>query len=450
LSPRSNDPQPEPGPDAPLSRDLRAAAAARRDTLIAFTRDLVAIATENPPGRLYRDCVERIAAELRTFGATPRILEVPRGDAGGGGSAGGRGNRGGGLTAAGKIAGIPGASEYESAAHPRYCLLAELGPGGPAFYLHGHYDVVPATAGDQFTPRVEQGRLYGRGSADMKSGLAAMVHAMGALHDCGLPRQGRVVLVAVPDEETGGGLGAEWLGRSGLLERGAAGAIVGEPTSGQIWIGHRGAFSLRITVHGRGAHGILQHEGVNAFEGMLQVARELQMLKAEVERRETALPIEPEAARRSILMIGGECSSGYTFNTVPARASFTIDRRTNPEEDFEAEKRRLLALIDHLRGQGVEIDLEVLQEGESSSTDADSDLVRTLSGAVEAVTGAAPRLTLCPGLVESRFYRRLGVPALTYGPGLLELAHSPREYVEVAQLVDAAAIYALTVARTAA
>ena len=403
-------------------RDLRAAVAARADDLLAFTGDLVAIATENPPGRRYRECVERIAVELARFGVAAKIVEVPATEAAGGATA-------------------------ATPPLPRFCLLAELGTGGPPFYLHGHYDVVPATSPGQFEPRVESGRLYGRGSADMKSGLAAMVHAMGALRDCGLPRRGRVVLVAVPDEETGGALGAEWLGRSGLLEAGAVGALVGEPTSDQVWLGHRGAFSLRVTVRGRGAHAILQHEGVNAFEGMLRVARELQALKAEVETRTTRLPVVPAAASRSILMLGGECASGFTFNTVPARAFLTLDRRTNPEEDFPAEKRRLFDLFDRLRAQGLDLDVEVLQEAEASSTDEDSELVRTLAAAITEVTGTAPPLTLCPGLIESRFYARLGVPALGYGPGLLEFAHSPGEHVEVARLTECAAIYALTAAR---
>jgi len=437
------EPGPQPQSESSLSRDLRAAAESRRDALLAFTRDLIAIATENPPGWRYRECVERIAAELEGIGATPRIVEVPREQPPA------RRPKAGAKAepAPHEVARIPGTADYASGSLPRYCLLAELGSEGPAFYLHGHYDVVPATAPDQFTPRVEEGRLYGRGSADMKGGLAAMVHAMGALRDCGLPRHGRAILVAVPDEETGGALGAEWLGRSGLLEHGAAGALVGEPTSGQIWLGHRGAYSLRVTVRGRGAHGILQHEGVNAFERMLEVAREVQALKVEVEKHETRLPIEPQAARASILMLGGECSSGFTFNTVPARASFTIDRRTNPEEDFHAEKARLLDLFDRLRAQGAEIDVEVLQEGEASSTDAGSGLARTLAAAVAEVTGRTPPMTLCPGLLESRFYARRGVPALAYGPGLLEQAHSPGEYVEVEGLTQAAAAYALTVGR---
>lgn len=415
----------DPGRAAGAGRELPAAAAARGERTLAFLSDLVAIPTENPPGRMYRECVDRIAAELAPLRARTRVVEVPAPAAG---------------TTAGPAAGA-------TRGLPRYCLLSELGRGDPAFYLHGHYDVVPATAPGQFAPLLAGGRLYGRGAADMKSGLAAMVHALGALRDCGLPRRGRVVLVAVPDEETGGGLGAEWLGRSGLLEGAGAGAIVGEPTSGRVWLGHRGALSLRLTVRGRGAHGILQHEGVNAFEQMLRVAREFQALKTEVEARETRLPIEPAQARRSILMLGGECSSGHTFNTVPAAASFSLDRRTNPEEDFAAEKARLLDLCAQLRAEGVDLETEILQEAEPTLTDVGCDLARALAEAVAEITGRPPALTLCPGLLETRFYARRGMPALAYGPGLLEVAHSPREYVDTGEVAAAAAVYAVVAAR---
>src|SRR5207237_7365594 len=107
--------------------------------------------------------------------------------------------------------------------------------------------------------------------------------------------------------------------------------------------------SLRVRVKGKPAHVGLHYQGVNAFEQMLTVANALMDYKREISTRQTRFHIEPEAARASILMMGGECSAGTNFNLVPAECTFTVDSRINPEETMAAEKRRVLALIDRLR-----------------------------------------------------------------------------------------------------
>jgi acetylornithine deacetylase/succinyl-diaminopimelate desuccinylase-like protein len=172
---------------------------------------------------------------------------------------------------------------------------------------------------------------------------------------------------------------------------------------------------------------------------MLNVARRLQRLKAEVETRHTAYRIEPAAARHSILMLGGECESGSSFNTVPGTCSFTIDRRINPEEDPAVEKRRLL---DELRGNEVEL----LQEGHASGSEPNSPAGRALASAIEQVLGKPAEFALCPGLLETRFYSARAIPAFAYGPGLLSVSHGPNEFVPLRNLGDCAAIYALTAA----
>ncbi|HMD49169.1 MAG TPA: M20/M25/M40 family metallo-hydrolase, partial [Bryobacteraceae bacterium] len=186
-----------------------------------------------------------------------------------------------------------------------------------------------------------------------------------------------------------------------------------------------------------------QHEGVNAFERMLPVAQALAELKRAVETRETSFHIQPDAARRSILMLGGRVESGANFNTVPERCSFTVDRRINPEEDFAEEKRRL---IETIRGAGVELEVEVLQEGRSCGVDEKSAVGVALARAVERVTGKVARFEMCPGLLEIRFYAELAIPALAYGPGLLTVSHGPREFVPTGRIVECAEVYALAAA----
>lgn len=279
----------------------------------------------------------------------------------------------------------------------------------------------------------------------MKGGIAAMVYALNALRSEEL--RGRIELVLVPDEETGGRQGSEYLASSARLGRDGIGVIIGEPTSGVVWNASRGAATLRVRVTGRSAHVGLQHEGRNAFEGALPILAELQKIKAKVEKHRTSFKIDPDAAKHSILMLGGEVIGGHQFNTVPEHFSFTVERRFNPEEELEAEKKQLLEAIDGARPDWVEVEVDVIQEGASSATDANGALGRALADSIEEVTGKRPSFELCPGLLEARFYSQRGVPALAFGPGVLSVSHGPKEYVEVGRLVECSEIYALTALR---
>ena len=365
------------------------AVAAHRQGMIALTRELIAIPSENPPGNCYSETAKLLALRLRELGFTETRMEED-------------------------------------------CVLSFAGEGERTLYFSGHYDVVPAQSPSQFEPELKGANLFGRGSSDMKSGLAAMIYAALALREGGFLRDGRVGLVFVPDEETAGPRGSRHLAERGLLGRNAIGMLTPEPTGGVIWNGNRGAISLKITVHGKSAHVARQHEGINAFERMITVAQALQVLKAEV-----------ETAQGSILMLGGRTEGGTNFNVVPEYCSFTVDRRINPEEDFEREKQRLFEV---LRGTGVDLDVEVLQEGCASHVAENAPLGKALARAVETVTGRAPKFEMCPGLLEIRFYAERGIPAFAYGPGLLTVSHGPNEFVPVERVVECAQAYALVAA----
>lgn len=394
------------------------------DEIVDFTNALVAVPSENPPGRSYLACVDVIVSKLKEIGIDSTVLEVPN---------------------AGRT--VPEGAGHGTESYPRYCLLSFHGKGQRTLYFHGHYDVVPSSSEDQFLPYVRGGSLFGRGSADMKSGLAAMIYAVKAIKDCGIELQGRIGLTMVPDEETGGVLGSGYLTDAGLLGKDGIGMLTPEPTSGVIWNANRGALSLRVTVKGKPAHVGLHYCGINAFERMLVAANALLELKAEVESRSTDFGIEPEAARRSILLMGGRCQGGTNFNLVPAECSFTVDRRINPEEDLETEKQRLLTLFDKLRRDGIELDVEILQEGVSSGFSKDEPVAQALAESVEAITGRIPSFEMCPGLLEIRFYSRRGIPAFAYGPGLLSVSHGPDEFVRLDDIYTCTAVYALTAVR---
>jgi succinyl-diaminopimelate desuccinylase len=372
---------------------LLEAVAAHREAMIALTRELIAIPSENPPGNCYAETVRLLLLRLRELGFAETHME---GD----------------------------------------CVLSLAGQGERTLYFSGHYDVVPAQNPSQFEPEVKGANLFGRGSSDMKSGLAAMIYAALALREGGFLSGGRVGMVFVPDEETAGPRGSRYLAERGLLGRNAIGMLTPEPTGGVVWNANRGAITLKIAVLGKSAHVGRQHEGINAFERMITVVRALQVLKAEV-----------EGARGSILMLGGRSEGGTNFNVVPESCSFTVDRRINPEENFEEEKRRIFEVLDGSRRAGIDLDVEVLQEGRASNVAEEVPLGAALARAVETVTGRAPRFEMCPGLLEIRFYAERGIPAFAYGPGLLTVSHGPNEFVPVERIVECAQVYALTAAK---
>ena len=142
--------------------------------------------------------------------------------------------------------------------------------------------------------------------------------------------------------------------------------------------------------------------------------------------------------------LGGQSGGGTNFNVVPQESWFTIERRTNPEENFDEEKARLLGVLEECKQSGIPLEWDVLQEGRSATCREDEVLGESLSRSVQVITGEAPCFEMCPGLLETRFYAAAGIPAYAYGPGLLSVAHGPNEYVDLRKVIDCASIYALT------
>lgn len=391
-----------------LARAVRRRLRQHNADLVQFASELIEVPSENPPGSAYSVCARLIAQWLRDFGLTVRTVN-PSGSA------------------------------------PN--VIGTWGSDGPALYFSGHYDVVPAQSESQFTPAVRKVNLHGRGAADMKGGIAAMASAIRVLRDCGFEPKGRIISISVPDEETSGSRGTVALAKAGLLERDAIGMLTMEPTSGVVWSASRGVITMRVTVRGKPAHVGLHFRGVNAFDGMLDVAGRLRALRETVSERLTAFDIEPEAARRSVLLLGGELAGGHSFNVVPELASFTVDRRINPEEDFVVERETLLGVVQQAWLEGADCHADILQEGRAGATDPNGRLGQALSASIRHVTRRSARFELCPGVLETRHYAALGIPALAYGPGLLSVAHGPNEFVSLSRLMQCAEVYALAAAK---
>jgi acetylornithine deacetylase/succinyl-diaminopimelate desuccinylase-like protein len=364
--------------------------------MLDLTKRLIAVASENPPGNQYEDCIRTLLSELDKLG-------------------------------------------FDNVRREGACVLASVGKGQRTLYFSGHFDVVPAQSQDQFQPRIEGHNLFGRGSSDMKSGLAAMIHAAVAARDEGFLASGRIGIVLVPDEETAGPRGSRDLSSRRVLGTDGIGMLTPEPTGGVVWNANRGAITLRATMRGKSTHVGRQFEGVNAFERSLPAMMRLAEIKKEVELRETKYNIAPAAARKSILLLGGRVEAGTNFNVTPDFCSFTIDRRINPEENLVQEERRLRDALG-------EFEIETLQNEPSTATPEEDPLGTILSRHIANITGKEAVFEMCPGLLETRFYAARGIPAFAYGPGLLTVSHGPNEFVPIRNIAQCALIYALTAA----
>lgn len=388
-----------------------------RKMLLELLEELVQIRTENPPGENYLECALLLSERLRDLGFTPRLINVPPHEL--------------------ERLGLPGN-------RPRPSVLASLGPEDPAvptLHFHAHYDVVPAECEKMFTLRVEGDSARGRGTADMKGGIVSLFLALSALKPLRNRLRGRILLSLVPDEETGGAAGTSYLFRAGALPTNSIGMLTPEPTSGVVWNGNRGAITLLLEVGGKMAHVAVQHQGKNAFEGMLELGQMLQELKAEVEGRQFGSGDLGIDGPRSILLLGGIARGGTNFNVVPDAVRFSVDRRYHPDEAPEAVSKELDSVFRKFRRRGWHLDVDHLQEGSASLTPVGSSFADQLSSVVGSVAKTPPVFGLCPGILESRFFIEQGTPALAYGPGELEISHTSQERVSIRKILDVATIY---------
>ena len=380
--------------------------------MVDMACDLIAIPTVNPPGASYQQCADYISDKLKTWHIAHEMITIFK------------------------------------KKHSRFTIIGEMGEGDRGIHFHGHYDVVPPHSEYQFHPVVRNGTIHGRGSSDMKGGLVSMLYAIRFLKTLDIPLGGKVTFSIAPDEETCGAMGAKYLFDEGVLPvPGTLGMLMPEATSGAVWNANRGAFTCKVVIRGKSAHAGLAHQGTNAFENMMTIASDLMEMKKNVQERQTASPVDPPEADRSVMLIGGEAGSGCNFNVVPKEAYFTIDRRFNPEETLEAVRGELMALFDNYMKQGMDISVEVIQEGNASSTDKENRIAHVLSHSIAEISGKKPDFILCPGICEIRFFNNRGIPALAYGPGMLEVSHGPNEHVKIDDIMNCAKIYAMTARR---
>jgi succinyl-diaminopimelate desuccinylase len=371
-----------------------------RSEAIRLLSDLVRIPSVNPHisgGAGEGGLARFLTAHLRGLGLAPLVIEV-----------------------------APG--------RPNVLATAPGKPGGRHLLFEAHMDTVSPSHGqvEPFVPRLEGSRLYGRGACDTKGSMAAMLMALATV----IPSANRAATVSVAftmGEELGHE-GARHLAASGFR---ADGAIVGEPTGLDVVVAHKGVARWRMTTVGRSAHSANPEVGINAIGMMARLIRALD------ER------LVPELTQRRHPLLGpptlsiGRIAGGTEVNVVPDRCTIEVDRRMLPGETWGSVKGELERLLAGLDGEGASLQVtieEPYQETEGMEVAAESWIVRTAEEAVRRIDGRHP-VRGVPYCTDASSIAAAGIPCMVLGPGHIEQAHTSAEYVEIQQVVKAAAIY---------
>ena len=358
----------------------------------ALTRELLAFNTINPPGA-ERACAARVGTLLEGAGFTVSTHEFGPG---------------------------------------RTSLVARAGgaPNRPPLCFTGHLDTVPLGARpwsrDPFAGEIDGGRLYGRGSSDMKGGVAAFVVAAARLAPRLRGTPG-LTLVVTAGEETGSQGAYHLAGRGDAL--GQAGAIVvAEPSANEPYVGHKGALWLQAQTSGITAHGSMPEQGVNA---VYKAARAVTKLEA------FDFGVEPHPVLGRPTLNVGTIAGGLNMNSVPDAATIGIDLRTIPDQQHSALLERLGRYL------GDEVSLTSVIDVPGVWTSPDHPWIRQLFDVVAPVLGHQPQVRAAPYFTDASALTPAygGVPSVILGPGEPALAHQTDEYCMLERLEQAVELY---------
>jgi succinyl-diaminopimelate desuccinylase len=401
----------------------------RRGELIELTRELIRFPTVNPPGDAYRPCAEFIGRRLARRDFAVEYVHA---------------------------AGTPGDDER----HPRINVVArrEGAARGPCVHFNSHIDVVQTGAGwtlDPFAGLVMDGMVYGRGACDMKGGLAASLIAVESLIDSGLNLPGTLEISGTVDEETGGYGGVHYLAQRGFFSPGRVDhVIIPEPLNvDRVCIGHRGVWWAEIETLGRMAHGSMPFLGDCAVRHMNAVIDRLERdLYPKLAARRTNMPVVPLAARHATMNInslhGGAAEPcGYPAPCVPDSCRMVIDRRVLIEEDMDGVKAEVRELLDDLVRDraGFVYRIRDIFEVQPTMADRDGPVARSTAEAIRRVIGREPEFICSPGTYDQKHIDRIGGlrDCIAYGPGILDIAHRPDEFVRIDDMVNSAKVMAI-------
>lgn len=385
------------------------------DEVLEFTKELIATDSANPPGD-ERAVAQLVVERLRALGIDDVQAIGPEED------------------------------------RPSVLATVTGDEPGPSLILSGHIDTKPAgdlTAWktDPWDPVTSDGKLYGLGSGDMKAAVAAMTYAAAGLKNAGLPA-GTLKLVFTADEEAGSVKGSKWLAEEGLLHADAA--IIGEPSGVHkeweaLHLVSRGAALFKVIVRGTQMHSSITDQ-LPAINASVKMAGLMSRMDEELKEKLT-YPEHPLSPLGPTVNVGVMVQGGVFYGICPGLAEFACDIRTLPGMTQEVMENDLQSFLDAAMSDDPELNAELVFENWIGATEISPEepVVTALLAASQDVLGSAPRLEAFPGATDApHFQITAGIPTVAaFGPGLLPLAHSPNEYLEIASVAKSMRIYAL-------
>lgn len=402
----------------------------RRDDLVALTQELLRIPTLNPPGENYREICDYLARRLKKSGFEIELV---------------------------RAFGTPGDSDK----YPRWNVIARRDGkrSGECVHFNSHIDVVDVGHGwskDPFGGELEDGKIYGRGACDMKGGLAASIIAVEAFLATHPDFSGAIEVSGTADEESGGYGGVAYLAEKGFFDpERVQHVIIPEPLNkDRICLGHRGVWWAEVETYGEIAHGSMPFLGDCAVRHMGAVLDEMEnsLFPALAEKR-TEMPVVPEGARQSTLNInsihGGQAEGDDDFTglpspCVPDSCRMIVDRRFLLEENIDEVQAEFLQVLKDVENKRASFryDVRELHRVLPTMTDKEAPVVRTVARAIEETLGKEAEYVVSPGTYDQKHIDRIGKlkNCIAYGPGILDLAHKPDEYVGVEDMLDSAKV----------
>jgi len=403
----------------------------RRDEIVALARDLIRFPTVNPPGEAYRPCAEFLGERLKRRGFDVTYIRAE---------------------------GAPGDNDK----YPRINVVGrrEGSRPGPCLHFNGHLDVVQTGAGwslDPFEGVVREGKLYGRGACDMKGGLAAAVVAVEALIDSGIELPGALEISGTVDEESGGYGGVAYLAERGWFSKPRVDhVIIPEPLNvDRVCIGHRGVWWAEIETLGRIAHGSMPFLGDSAIRHMSALLEKFEHeLYPALAARHSDMPVVPDGARQSTMNINsvhggqGESFEGLPAPCVADSCRIVIDRRFLIEESLGQVQAEVQALLDGLARERPDFRYRMreLMHVEPVMADKNGPVASATAKAIRNILKRDAKIVCSPGTYDQKHVDRIGrlKDCIAYGPGVLDLAHQPDEWVGIQDMVDSAKVMALS------
>ena len=402
----------------------------KRDDLIQLTQDLIRIPTLNPPGENYGAICDFLNKRLQASGFETQLI---------------------------RAFDTPGDSER----YPRWNIIARRDGTslGDCVHFNSHTDVVEVGAGWTFDPfggEIADGNIYGRGACDMKGGLASSIMAAEAFIEQYSDFSGAIEISGTADEESGGYGGVAYLAEHGHFSpEKVQHVIIPEPLQkDRICLGHRGGWWAEIETKGEIAHGSMPFLGDCAVRHMGALIHEFEdKLFPIMAARRTDMPVVPEGAKSSTMNInsihGGQKEQSDDFTGLPAHCvpdscRIVIDRRFLVEEPLDQVRGEVTDLLEGLRvtRPDFEYELTELNSVLPSMTDKTAPVVETVAQAIEDVMGKAPEYVASPGTYDQKHIDRIGKlkNCIAYGPGILEMAHKPDEYIGINDMLDSAKV----------